>query len=372
MRKTSRVRDMMLFHKTAFATGHLIRESSHAARDWLRKVRRAVRNFFFNPSISRAGNLKVPLGVLLEVVRHAPWRCRIRLFQRLFPSPSVPFPPASAEVCEFKSLANFESDYTHLAAMLGLAGKTPPPSELEFLRSVVNRQIQYPGTIGISDYFFLTAFVSILAPKHVVEIGTLTGFSAAIIAAALRHQHGKDTESWVDTIDVLSKCLIDETRPTGFEIAESFPQLASMIRLHIPHNSTVVSELAKRDELEIVFIDADHRHPSPLLDLLRLAPYITSRGWIVLHDIQLGTIGRKAIEAGQRLSLGAPYGAEWLFDSWPFGKIRGGNIGAVQLPNDRSALIPFALRLMSVPFEITDHAAPTAWHALYQSFAELV
>ncbi len=347
-----------------------MRASSHAARDWLRMVRRGARKVFFSPSVSRDGNLKVPIGVLLEIVRRAPWRCRMRLLQQELLSSSALCPPASTRVCEFTSLADFASAYTRLASMLGFPGKTPPAGELEFLGSMVNRQIQYPGTIGIGDYFFLSAFVSILAPQHVVEIGTLTGFSAAIIAAALRRQHGKDSESWVDTIDVLPKCLIDETRPTGFEIAESFPQFASMIRLHIPHDSTVVRELAKQDGLEIVFIDADHRHPLPLLDLLRLAPYIRNRGWIVLHDIQLGTMGREAIEAGREWPWGA--GAEWLFDSWPFGKISGGNIGAVQLPNDKNALIPFALRLMSVPFEIPYRAARIVWSALYQSLAELV
>jgi hypothetical protein len=348
-----------------------MRGLSHAARDWLRKVRKTIRNRFFSPSIDCAGHLKMPPGVLLEVIRHAPWRRWIRLFQRLFPFSSVSSPTASSGVCEFDSLANFESAYTRLAAMLGLAGKTPPPGELEFLRSMVNQHIKCLGTIGTSDYFFLTALVSILAPQRVLEIGTLTGFSAAIIAAALRRRHGSDSPNWVDTIDRFSKCLIDETRPTGFEIAESFPELASMIRLHTPHNSTVVRELAKRDELEIVFIDADHRHPLPLLDLLRLAPYVRSRGWIALHDIQLGTRGRKAIEAGQTLRWGAAYGAEWLFDSWPFAKISGGNIGAVQLPEDKSALIPFALRLMAMPFEL-DNPAPRVWRALYQSFAELV
>ncbi len=144
----------------------------------------------------------------------------------------------------------------------------------------------------------------------------------------------------------------------------------------------MLSELAKREELEIVFIDANHCHPRPLLDLLRLAPYVRSGGWIVLHDIQLGTLGRKAIEAGPTsgnqvffdavVKRGAPYGAEWLFDNWPFRKISGGNIGAVQLPDDKSALIPFAWRLMSVPFEVTGKAATRARRALYRSFGELI
>src|SRR5207244_870773 len=135
-----------------------------------------------------------------------------------------------------------------------------------------------------------------------------------------------------------------------------------------PHDCSIVSELAERDELEIVFIDADHRHPAPLLDLLRLAPYMRRGGWSVLHDIRLGTIGRAASEAGHTSRWGTAYGAEWLFDCWPFRKISGGNIGAIQLPDEKSELVPFALRLMSLPFEIEDKRARGARRALHRSF----
>lgn len=205
-----------------------------------------------------------------------------------------------------------------------------------------------------------------------VEIGTLTGFSAAIIAAALRRQAREDSARWVDTIDLAPRCFIDQTRPTGFEIAEAFPELASMIRLHIPHDASVVSELAEPEELEIGFIDADHQHPLPLLDLLRLAPYIRRGGWILLHDIQLASKARKANGADPTLRWGAAEGAELLFGSWPFRKISGGNIGAVQLPHEKSALIPFALRLMSVPYAIEGGSARAAHCALHRSFDALL
>ena len=254
--------------------------------------------------------------------------------------------------------------------MLRHPGKAPLPSEMEFLRRIDNRQM-YQGRIGVSDYLFLTAFVSILAPPRVVEIGTLGGFSAAIIAATLRRQHGEEGAARVDTIDNSATCLIDETRSTGFEIIELFSELASMIRLHIPHDSTIVSELAERDELELVFIDADHRHPMPLLDLLRLAPYIKPGGWVLLHDIRLGTMGREASKNSQTSRWVTAYGPEWLFDHWPFRKISGGNIGAIQLPDDKSALIPFAHRLMSLPFEIEDRHERTVRRAVHRTFERL-
>jgi len=255
--------------------------------------------------------------------------------------------------------------------MLGHAGRNPSPGELEFLNSIAKRRTSYPGNIGPSDYLFLTAFISILAPRRVIEIGTLTGFSAGIIAAALARRHGSDSASWVDTIDINVECVIDKTRPTGFEIPETFPELVPLIRLHVPRNATFLLQIAERDELQVTFIDADHRHPLPLLDLLRAAPCVRSGGWIVLHDIRLGTITRKAIEAGHSVGWEADYGAQWLFNYWPFRKISGGNIGAVQLPHEKSALVPFALRMMSIQFETVEKHARATQRALYESLGAL-
>ena len=268
-------------------------------------------------------------------------------------------------VCEFRSIESYEKNYADLAALLGKPGKAPPPNEAEFLRKMLHRPNRYAGTIGPSDYIFLTAFASILAPRRVVEVGTLTGFSAAILAAALERQHGRSGTVWVDTIDTREQCLIDETRPTGFEVAELIPEIASIVRLHVPLDSIFVRDLAQPDELDLVFIDANHCHPRPLLDLLRCAPFVGDGGWLVLHDIQLGAISR---EAGSN----SPFGAEWLFERWPFRKVSGGNIGAVQLPAEKSALIPFALRLMSLPSEIAGAPGVRTRSAILQTFADLV
>jgi len=347
-----------------------MRELSHAARDWLRKVRKAVREFFM---IDRAiaAVIRLPVMISLGAVRHVPRGCRTKILRGAIRSIATPAPAGPAEVCEINSLADFDSRYARLAAMLGHAGRNPSPGELEFLNSIAKRRTSYPGNIGPSDYLFLTAFVSILAPRRVIEIGTLTGFSAGIIAAALARRHGSDSACWVDTIDINVECVIDKTRPTGFEIPETFPELVPLIRLHVPRNATFLLQIAERDELQVTFIDADHRHPLPLLDLLRAAPCVRSGGWIVLHDIRLGTITRKAIEAGHSVGWEADYGAQWLFNYWPFRKISGGNIGAVQLPHEKSALVPFALRMMSIQFETVEKHARATQRALYESLGAL-
>ena len=285
----------------------------------------------------------------------------------------VPGSPRYFDVGEFRNWEQFESKYRQLAEELGHSGKVPAPGEVDFLHKMVDLDdVRYPGGIGSRDYFFLTCLVSILAPRRVIEIGTLTGFSTAIIAAAIYHQHGKNSEIAVETIDSHTHCIIDKTRPIGFEIPDLVPDLVSSVRIHTGRESDFVREIAPPGEFGLAFIDADHRHPWPLLDVLRLAPYIESGGWVLLHDIQLGTYGKAERDAGKELEGGTPYGAEWLFERWPFRKIRSFHIGAIELPQRKDALIPFALSLMEEPFELTGKAAKRARRALYESFSYLV
>jgi cephalosporin hydroxylase len=320
--------------------------------------------------------LKFSLSRYFNAFRYAPAGRRFEVVRKLWSALANPPPSATGEsvdIGEFRSFEEFEIKYATLAILLGHIGKTPPPGELDFLHAMVDLDdVRYPGGIGSRDYFFLTALVSILAPRRVIEIGTLTGFSAAIIAAAIHRQHGNSGEISVETIDARTHCIIDETRLIGFEIPELIPDLASTVRVHTRRESDFARELGARDEFGLAFIDADHRHPWPLLDLLRLAPYVQSGGWILLHDIQLGTYGRKLREAGQPLEGGTPYGAERLFEQWPFRKIRSAHIGAVELPFRKAALIPLAQSLMEEPFEISGNAAKRARRALYHSFTELI
>lgn len=327
--------------------------------------------------------MKLSLSRYVDLVRHGPRGRRLefaRKVRRLYQQGQPTGAARCFDIGEFKSFEQFEIKYRQLAAELGRPEKIPAPGELDFLHAMVDRDdIRHPGGIGSRDYFFLTALVSILAPRRVIEIGTLTGFSAAIIAAAIDRQHGagrlpqpRDRRSiTVETIDAHTHCSIDTSRPIGFEIPELIPGLASTVRVHTGRQSDFVRELAASDQFGLAFIDADHRHPWPLLDLLRLAPWVQGGGWILLHDIQLGSYGREQRAAGEPLES-TPYGAEWLFERWPFRKIRSFHIGAVELPSRKDALIPFALDLLDQPFEITGKSAERALRAVYQSFTDLL
>ena len=320
--------------------------------------------------------MKNSLALRLNVLRYAPAGRRLELARKIGAAVHrnpTPGPARDFDIGEFQNWEQFEIKYRQLAEELGHPGKIPAPGEVDFLHRMVDRDdVRYPGGIGSRDYFFLTCLLSILAPRRVIEIGTLTGFSTAIIAAAIHRQHGLQSGVAVDTIDSHTHCSIDTTRPIGFEIGNLVPDLVSTVRIHTGRESDLVREIASPGEFGLAFIDADHRHPWPLLDALRLAPYIQTNGWIVLHDIQLGTYGKTEREAGKDLEAGTPYGAEWLFQRWPFRKIRSLHIGAVELPPRRDELIPFALDLMTEPFEITGKTAQRIRAALYRAVAELL
>jgi predicted O-methyltransferase YrrM len=319
--------------------------------------------------------LKLPSARHFKAFRSAPRGRRFQVVRKLWNDLARPWPSAGGECIELGEIFSFEefrTKYATLARLLGFVGKTPPPGELDFLQALVEMEsTRHPGGISAQDYFFLTAIVSILAPRRAVEIGTLTGFSAAIIAAAIYRQHGSRDEILVETVDLSTQCIVEETRPTGFEIPRLIPDLASTVRVHTRHDSEYVRELGVREEFGLAFIDADHRHPWPLLDVIRLAPYVQSAGWIVLHDIQLGTYGKAMRQADPSRKDELPYGAEWLFERWPFRKIRSGHIGAIELPARKADLIPFSLSLMEEPLEITGKAAKRARRALYQGLAGL-
>lgn len=255
-------------------------------------------------------------------------------------------------VCEIASPDQFEEGATTLAGYLGRAAPAPGP-ERTSLEHLLTRQRNSSGAIGMGDLLFLHAFVSVLAPERAVEIGTLSGFSAAVIADAVAQNQPPESQSvLVDTIDLSERCFTDQAQPVGFEIPQLVPHLASRIRVHAGKDARHVEQIARPGELQLVFIDADHQHPRPTLDLLRVAPFVSATGWVIVHDIELGSLGKRMDAAGTPLEHGAPSGAQWLFEAWPFEKISGGNIGALRLPPDMRDLVPFALAMLRIPTEL--------------------
>lgn len=275
----------------------------------------------------------------------------------------------NGSVCEIDSFESYAAGYQSLALLLGKPDQRMPTGETELIRTLLERRKFPAGSLSLSDSLFLAAVVSILEPKRVLEIGTASGFSSALIAAIICHRSGGAVEGCVDTLDVRSRYFADEDLPIGCEIASLIPEFPQAVRMHAAREADFVAQLAGREELEMVFIDANHQHPCPLLDLLRVTPQVRPGGWIVLHDIILGTLGLKATTNGTTLNYDAPFGAELLFNNWTFNKISGGNIGALQLPRKKKAIVKIAKKLMQFPFEVAWQSDCRLRRELQQCFA---
>jgi predicted O-methyltransferase YrrM len=283
-------------------------------------------------------------------------------------------PPAAAEqvVCEIATPDKYEDGLKELAGCLHRPTPVLPP-ERNGLEHLLASQRNCSGAIGMGDLLFLHAFVNVLAPDRVVELGTLSGFSAAVIADAVaRHQLPESEAVVVDTIDLNPRCLTDLTKPVGFEIPRLVPDLSSRICVHAGKDALHLEQIARPGELQLVFIDADHQHPRPTLDLIRVARFVRPGGWVIVHDIELGPLAQRMRAVGVGSEHGAPAGAQWLFEAWPFGKISGGNIGALRLPSNLRDLVPFALAMLRIPSELEPLPSRRTHEAFLAAVVELM
>jgi predicted O-methyltransferase YrrM len=268
-------------------------------------------------------------------------------FSRFFRPERVP-----AIDIEFHNYAGYARNYEKLAIALGHPGRQPQEHELPLIRRLIQGRPAREGSLNLTDTLFLAAVTSILAPERVIEVGTGTGFSSALIAAMLSRPGSPPVKARVQTIDAHTCYRCDESISIGEDIATLIPEFVSAVQVHAPYQSDFANQLANPNELQLGFIDADHQHPCPLLDLLHLARLIQTGGWIVLHDIALGTLALAAKRRGNPLPFAGQFGAEWLFQKWPFRKITSGNIGAVQLPKNKRHIRRVVKTLMNLPFEI--------------------
>jgi len=261
-------------------------------------------------------------------------------------------------VCEIPWYEQYETGYHCLASTLGRTYRKPAQGELECIRELIARRANPTGSLTVADCLFLTAFVSIVRPDRIMEIGTGSGFSSALLACAIHLQRRDSFAFSVDTLDAHATYFADPQLPIGFEISNLIPVFAQSVRIHAPRESNFVASLAEKDELELAFIDGNHQHPCPLLDVLRIAPYVRGGGWVLLHDIRLGSLVEASRRRGVSLAYEALFGAEWLFDEWPWDKIDAGNIGAIQLPADKKALLRPTRKLLNLPFEVCERSYP--------------
>ena len=228
------------------------------------------------------------------------------------------------------------------------AGVQPPPSWVR-------------GATPPGDATFLHEMVAAHAPTEMLELGVASGVSSAYLLHALDTLPAGERPRRLRSCDVTPTCYFDPARATGDAVRTMYPQPRTTWVLDTDTDARRLSQALPAGSVDLTFIDANHYHPWPLLDLLHVSVLARRQSWIILHDIDLPRVAPRY----------AAWGAKWLFDQWPFEKVAGGqqqNVGAVRLPADLTTLLPLARTLLARPWE----HAPTRWHvALPAPFSAL-
>ncbi|MGI8957128.1 MAG: hypothetical protein ACR2II_09480 [Chthoniobacterales bacterium] len=74
------------------------------------------------------------------------------------------------------------------------------------------------------------------------------------------------------------------------------------------------------------------------MDVLQIQQ-VMKHGWTSMRDVDLPGLIERISATGQPMDHIPVYGAKYVFDLWPYEKIRAGNIGVIRIPADRSSLI---------------------------------
>jgi hypothetical protein len=192
------------------------------------------------------------------------------------------------------------------------------------------------GSLPMSDtnYVFATVFEAGIG--SVVEIGTASGFSTAVICHALRcaHEAGSiDDDYSVASFDIDDRLYFARDRFAGDAAREMLPlDLLRRVTFRAPATALDFPEHFVEDEIELMFLDADHSHPWPALDLLATLDYLKPGAVVILHDINLPLI-RPDIPG---------WGVKHLFETLDVEKELAPddppNIGRIVIPDDKEEL----------------------------------
>jgi predicted O-methyltransferase YrrM len=222
------------------------------------------------------------------------------------------------------------------------------------------------GTISTEDAAFLDAIIEKIRPGQVHEIGVASGTSSALILSSME-AYGANGPVWLHSYDLIAKCYFDPSHNVGDATREMVPGLLDRWKLKVGTTALDVRREERPAARPLYFIDANHIHPWPTLDLIALLPGLQPGDCVVLHDINL-----PAKTAGKF----PDYGAQWLFESWLGPRLEPDvaipNIGAIFIPDDPRLILPGLVQALTRPWTLHRPAEIAHLHHCEQRLAEFV
>jgi predicted O-methyltransferase YrrM len=198
------------------------------------------------------------------------------------------------------------------------------------------------GSISREDAAFLYDAIIEQRPQSVAEIGIGAGVSTTFLSTLLSDRL---PESRLYSFDNLRHVFDDPSKAVGAFLFEVFGRVPQNLSFGPGVASSGIRFFNGRPErFDFVFLDANHNHPWPCLDLLSILDLVQPGAWIVLHDISLPLLGREW----------SCFGPLYLFRSWPGEKVAAagsnGNIGAIRLFDDSAESALALMRALRIPW----------------------
>lgn len=163
--------------------------------------------------------------------------------------------------------------------------------------------------------------------KFIVEIGTASGTSTAILASAA--DAGRD--GWqIHTVDMMERCYFDDSKIVGQAAIEMFGPTSKIVF----HRSTTAFDLANilgDSIVDFAFIDASHSSPWAAIDLLSIVPNLKRGAIIALHDLLLPFREGYSHQNAARDLFRVWRGQKWIDPRAP-------NLGLIRYSDERQAL----------------------------------
>lgn len=192
------------------------------------------------------------------------------------------------------------------------------------------------GTIEAAEAVVLASLVCEGKPRILVEMGTASGLSTAVLATAAR-QGGDDWE--LHTVDAMEICYFDDSKIVGQAALEMLGELPNV---HFHRSCTVlgVQKILGERKADFVFVDASHASPWAAADLLGVLPNLSVGAIVALHDVLLPFKPGYAHQNGPRDLFRTWRGQKWVEPSAP-------NLGLLRFTDLHQALTDIAACLQA-------------------------
>jgi predicted O-methyltransferase YrrM len=194
------------------------------------------------------------------------------------------------------------------------------------------------GSLSHSDSKFLFCAALSAGVSEVIEIGTASGFSTAILCHALNFAREAGviaSDFQVISYDNSPNIYFDPSKPVGDAAREVLPPgLLDHVVFRHPFYARNLQDFHGADTVGFLFIDANHNHPWPTLDLFAALDVLRPGATVLLHDINLPVIHDAKFPS---------WGAKYLFDGLNLPKdtptdVNLPNIGGVTIPARKDRL----------------------------------